>query len=77
MCFELPFKIIDIKDKEAVVDCIGQKYKVNLELVKDVKIGDYVMVQGNLAIDKVKRAEAEEILDLLKNEKEGKEDEKR
>jgi hydrogenase expression/formation protein HypC len=69
MCFELPSKIISIKDKEATVDFLGQQGKVSLVLVDDVKLGDYVMVKGGLAVSKVKKEEAKEIISLLKKQK--------
>ena len=68
MCFELPFKIVSVKDKKATVDCFGRQSEVDLILVDGLKIGDYVLVKGNYAVSKIDKEEAKEVLDLLKNE---------
>lgn len=68
MCFELPFKIVSIKDKKAKADYDGCQQEVSLVLVNNVKIGDYVLVKGGYAVSKIRKEEAKEIINLLKNE---------
>lgn len=74
MCFEIPSKIIFIKDKKAKVDHNGHKHNVSLDLIKNVKVGDYVMVQGDYAISKMDKKDVKEIIDLLKDKTKRRED---
>ena len=48
-----------------VVDMGGAEYKVNLTLVPDVKIGDYVIVHAGFAINKLDEEDACETLKLF------------
>ncbi len=65
MCLAFPGKIIEIKDDIATVDYGSEKRKA--KLVKDFKVGDYVLVSAGLAIQKVPEKEAIEALKLIKN----------
>ena len=49
----------------ALIDFGGIKKKANVELIKDAKIGDYVMVHVGFAISKVDEKEAQENLRLI------------
>ncbi len=44
-------------------------HKANLSLVKNVKVGDYLLVHGDLALNKIKKKEAEQILKMIKKSK--------
>ena len=44
----------------------GVKREINLMLLDDVKIGDYVIVHAGSAIQKLDEAEAEKTLSLLR-----------
>jgi hydrogenase expression/formation protein HypC len=70
MCFNIPSKIISIKNNKAKVLCLDHKDEVNLDLVNDIKIGDYVVVQNGYVTNKLDKKEAKEILVLLENFKE-------
>ncbi len=65
MCVALPGKIIEIKDKTAVVDFSGNKVTVRTGLV-DVKLGDHVLVHAGCVIQKVTTAEAENLQKMMK-----------
>ena len=70
MCVALPGKVIEIKEKDAVVDFNGNQVTARLGLV-DIKPGDYVLVHAGYAIeivDPVKLAEQLKIFEELKNE---------
>ncbi|MBU1176920.1 HypC/HybG/HupF family hydrogenase formation chaperone, partial [Patescibacteria group bacterium] len=41
------------------------QHKANLSLLKNVKIGDYLLVHDNLAINKVPKNEAKKILKMI------------
>ncbi|MBU2595910.1 HypC/HybG/HupF family hydrogenase formation chaperone [Patescibacteria group bacterium] len=64
MCLAIPVKIIKLKGKMAEVeDSHGQK-TVHLALIKRPKIGDYLLAHGDLAISKIDKKEAKEIIKL-------------
>jgi len=65
MCLGIPAKIIDIKEDEGRVELGGIKRRINLSLVDDIKIGDYVIVHAGFAITKMDEKEANETLKLL------------
>lgn len=66
MCLAIPAKIVSIKGKMAEVkDNHGQK-KVSLILIKKARIGDYLLVHADLAINKINKSEALEIIKLNK-----------
>ena len=66
MCLALPMKVIKIKDKEATVELGGVKRKVNLQLLEEANIGDYLLVHAGFAIQKLDEEEAEKTLSFLK-----------
>lgn len=66
MCLASPAKIIKIKDKTAEVkDSHGEK-RVNLMLIKKPRVGDYLLVHADLAINKIEKSEALKIIELNK-----------
>jgi len=67
MCLTIPYKIILLKSKKALVDYFGKRKEVNLGLT-NVKAGDFVILQNNTIVKKVPKNEAEKILKLFKNE---------
>jgi len=66
MCLAIPAKIVSIQDGvDAVVDFKGLLKKVYIELVPDVKMGDYVLVHAGFVIQIIDRSEAIEILSIF------------
>ncbi|MFH2141230.1 MAG: HypC/HybG/HupF family hydrogenase formation chaperone [Bacteroidota bacterium] len=66
MCLSIPAKIIEINGDMAKV-LIG-KTVVNacLQLIENIKVGDYVLVHTGFAIEKISEEEAIENLSLIK-----------
>ncbi|MEX2702890.1 MAG: HypC/HybG/HupF family hydrogenase formation chaperone [Candidatus Baldrarchaeota archaeon] len=64
MCLAVPAKVLEIKGDRGVVDFGGIRREVNLSLIDNVKVGDYVLIHVGFAIQKLERKEAEEILKL-------------
>ena len=60
MCVALPGKVIEIKERDAVVDFNGNQVTARAGLV-DVKVGDYVLVHAGCVIQKVTQQEMEEM----------------
>lgn len=68
MCLAIPGKIVEIVDLEnhlAKVEIGGVRRGVNIGMLDDVKVGDYVLVHVGFAMSKVDEKEAEETLLLL------------
>ena len=70
MCLALPGKIIEIKGKTGTVEMLGVSREVSLELIKDYKLGDYVLVHAGCAISKVDEEEAIKTMELFNELKE-------
>ncbi len=72
MCLAIPGKILEFPKaldevfRIAKVDFDGIQKEVNMTMLPEAKIGDYVMVHVGLAISIVDEAEANETLKFLK-----------
>jgi hydrogenase expression/formation protein HypC len=68
MCLAIPGKIIEIVDVEnqiAKVEVGGVKRNINVGMLDDTKVGDYVLIHVGFAMSKIDEKEAEETLRLL------------
>jgi hydrogenase expression/formation protein HypC len=68
MCLAIPGKIVEIVDAEnfiAKVEIGGVRRGVNIGMLDDVVVGDYVLVHVGFAMSKVDEKEAHETLRLL------------
>ncbi len=66
MCLAIPAKIIDKKGNIGIAEIGGVKREVDLRLVEDVEVDDYVILHAGFGIQKLDEKEAHETLDLLK-----------
>ena len=66
MCLAVPMKIVEIRGDEGFVESGGLKRKANFSLIKDPKLGEYVLLHAGFAIEKVKEKEAQKTLKILK-----------
>lgn len=65
MCLSIPAKVVDINGMVADVSVGGTVFKAGLQMVEDVKIGDYILLHTGFAIQKISEEEANETLRLL------------
>ncbi|MDA8442199.1 MAG: HypC/HybG/HupF family hydrogenase formation chaperone [Peptococcaceae bacterium] len=66
MCLAIPGKVILTTEHTAEVDLMGNRRKVNIDLVADeVKPGDYLLIHAGYAIEKVDEEIALETLALF------------
>ena len=65
MCLAVPMRVIEVKGNMAVAELGGVRREVGLHLLKDIKVGDYVLVHAGFAIEKVDPEEAERTLEIL------------
>jgi hydrogenase expression/formation protein HypC len=66
MCVAVPMQIKKIKEDKGIVDIGGVEREVGLQLLKDVKVGDYIIVHAGFAIQKLDEEDAKETLALFK-----------
>jgi len=58
MCLSIPAKVEQIDGEMAVVSVGGTKYNASLQMLDDVKIGDYILLHTGFAIQKLSEEEA-------------------
>ncbi len=63
MCLAVPHRIIEINGNEAIAEIGGIRKRTRIDLLENVKVGDYVLVHAGFAIEKLKPEEAREIID--------------
>ena len=64
MCLAIPGKIVLIKDDVAEVDYIKEK-RTGRIVEGNYKVGDYVLVQGGLVIEKIPEKQARKWLEVF------------
>lgn len=65
MCLSIPAKVEQIDGEMAVVSVGGTKYNASLQMLDDVKIGDYILLHTGFAIKKMSEEEATESLKVF------------
>ena len=65
MCLSIPSKVLSIDGNMAEVSVGGNIFKAGIQLLDDVKVGDYVLLHAGFAIQKIREAEAEEMLRVI------------
>ncbi len=65
MCLAIPGKIVEINDDVAIIDYDAEQRKAMI-LENKFQVGDYVIVQAGVILQKVSKKEAEASLKLFK-----------
>ena len=65
MCVGLPALVESVNDGIAVVDATGAKREISVELLTNIKPGDYVMIHAGMAIARITADEAEQTLAIM------------
>jgi hydrogenase expression/formation protein HypC len=66
MCLAVPMKVEEIKQDMALVSIGSVKRKVNVQLIPNLKAGDYIIVHAGFGIQKLDEKEAKKTLELFK-----------
>ena len=64
MCLAIPVRVTKIEGRKATVEVEGVVREAALDLVEDVKVGDYLLMHAGFAIQKLDEKEAEITLEL-------------
>jgi len=66
MCLAVPGRIEEmIDDRSAIVNFMGIKKKIALDLIEESVIGDYVIVHAGFAINKLNKEDFLETVEYL------------
>jgi hydrogenase expression/formation protein HypC len=65
MCLAIPMRLVKIEGNSGIVAVNKTQRRIHLGFVKDVKIGDYLIVHAGFAIQKLDEKEARDTLDIL------------
>lgn len=63
MCLSIPARVVRVDGDYAEVDYQGVRRTVGITFVKDVQVGDYLLVHSGFAIEKMSEQEALETLE--------------
>jgi hydrogenase expression/formation protein HypC len=66
MCLAVPMKLVKIEGEKGLVEVGNVQREVGLELLEDVKAGDYVIVHAGFAIQKLNEKDALETLAMFR-----------
>ena len=66
MCVALPGKVMEIYEKDALVDFSGNRVRAISGLVP-IAVGDYVLVHAGCILQKLAVGEAQDLIDLFKD----------
>ena len=64
MCVALPGKVIELYEKDALVDFSGNRVRAISGLVP-IAVGDYVLVHAGCILQKLSAGEAQDLMDLF------------
>lgn len=70
MCLGLPARVVSIDGNNSDVEMMGVINRVSIELLENVKIGDYVLVHAGCAIQVLDQEDALKTIDIFKEIKE-------
>lgn len=62
MCLAVPARVLEINGNVAIVDFGGVRREARTDFIKDLKVGDYVIVHTGFAIEKLDEKAALESL---------------
>jgi len=65
MCLSVPAMVVRIEGQIADVSVGGAIFRAGLQMVDNVKVGDYILLHAGFAIQKISETEAIETLNLL------------
>ena len=55
VCLAIPGEIIDIIKHQAKINIMGAETIVNIQLIENPKVGEYVIVHAGCAIEKINK----------------------
>lgn len=65
MCLSIPAKILSIEGETASASVGGTIIRTNLQLLDEVRVGDYVLIHTGFALQKISEEEALETIRII------------
>ena len=65
MCLAIPGEIIELNKDIARVSIMGVESEINIQIIEEPKIGDYVLIHAGCAIKKIDIEYFEELTGML------------
>ena len=65
MCLAVPARVEQINGSIARVNLAGNTLQTSIDLLNDVKVGDYVLVHAGYALQKIDEEEAIKTLEII------------
>jgi len=66
MCLAIPVRVDSIEENTALIEFGGVRRPVDLRLLENVQVGDYVLVHAGFAIQRLDEEEARKTLELFR-----------
>ena len=67
MCLAIPGKIKKIKANTATFDYEGKEYLVDVSLISEPKVGEWILMHDGRAMSKISEQEAQENLEFIQD----------
>jgi len=67
MCLTIPKKVNSVNGNKVVIEQWDGKNSQEVPTIVDVGKNDWVLTQGGVAIEKISKEQADEIINLIKN----------
>lgn len=65
MCLTIPKKVVEIRDDSVVVlTHTGDRQELKT-LIRSLRVGDFVISQQNIIMEKMRKKDAEEMIELI------------
>ena len=65
MCVAVPCRVTEVEGPTARAEIGGAEVSVRLDLLEDVRVGEYVLVHAGFALERLDEDEAKKTLALL------------
>lgn len=65
MCLAIPGEIIKLNKDTAKVSIMGVESEINIQIIEEPKVGDYVLIHAGCAIKKIDIEYFEELTEML------------
>ena len=65
MCLATPMKLVRLDGEYGFVEHNNKEYRVELSLIDNPKVGDWLLAHGEIAVSRIPSKDAEEILQLI------------
>lgn len=65
MCLGLPAKVLSIDGNNSTVEMMGVSSTISIELLENVKVGDFVLVHAGCAIQVLDEEEAFKTIEIF------------